>query len=116
MKFPIKIERKLPDTEAGNKIQQVIDILYPRPKLEENKGIKFQIEYGADYNLEAALTDLESDSNDEISRNTIREVTERLYKVRKILEAYVEINEEAQYMIVDNLSNQKEIKAMDEDL
>jgi hypothetical protein len=116
VKWPIKIERKMPDTEAGKKLQQVIDILYPRPKLEEEKGIKFQVEYGADYNLEAALTDLEHDSNDEISRATIREVCERLHKVRKILEAYVELNEEAQYMIVDNLSSDKEVKAIEEDM
>jgi hypothetical protein len=110
MKWPIKITRVFPDTEAGRKLQQVKDILYPPSKLDDIGEYKVQIEYGADYNLDAALTDLENDSNDDISRATIREVTDRLYKVRKILEAYVELHSDAQYMIVDNLEKEKDIK------
>jgi hypothetical protein len=110
MKWPIKIVRKLPDTEAGLKLQQIKDILYPPSKLDDVGEYKVQIEYGADYNLDAALTDLEQDANDEVTRKTIREVTDRLYKVRKILEAYVELHEGAQYMIVDNLQEEKDIK------
>ena len=116
MKWPIKIVRQFSDKEAGRKLQQVKDILYPPSKLDDIGEYKVQIEYGADYNLDAALTDLEQDANDEVTRKTIREVTERLYKVRKILEAYVELHEGAQYMIVDNLSDSKEIKSIDEDL
>jgi hypothetical protein len=110
MKWPIQIKRVLPDTEAGLRLQQIKDILYPPGKLDDIGEYKVQIEYGADYNLDAALTDLENDSNDDITRATIREVAERLYKVRKLLEAYVELHEDAQYMIVDNLEKEKDIK------
>jgi hypothetical protein len=109
MKWPIKIVRQFPDTEAGRKLQEVKDILYPPCALDTVGEFKVQIEYGADYNLDAALTDLENDANDDVSRGTIKEVCERLYKVRKILEAYVELHEDAQYMIVDNFGRKEEI-------
>jgi formylmethanofuran dehydrogenase subunit B len=100
--------KRVAKNTADEKIEKIISILYPPRKIDTINDIKVQIEYGADYNLEAALTDLELGHNDEVSRKTLREVCDRLHAVRKILEAYVELDKEAQYMIVDNFGKDPE--------
>jgi len=97
-------------TSSDQKIDQIIAILYPPLKLEEEDGIKFHIDYGADSNLDAALTDLEDGHNDPIARKTIKEVSDRLLKVRRLLEAYSQLDKDAQYVIVDNFAKDEDIQ------
>ena len=99
-----------PTTPADRQLQQVIDILYPPHEIQVMNDVKVQIEYGADYNLEAALVDLEEGNNDAVTQQTIREVAGRLAKVRTLVEAYVELDKDAQYMIVDNLGRSEEVE------
>ena len=103
------VKRK-PKTTAEEKLEQIISILYPPLKLEQEDGIKFHIDYGADSNLDAALADLEDGHNDPIARKTIKEVSDRLLKVRRLLEAYSQLDKDAKYVIVDNFAKDEDIQ------
>jgi hypothetical protein len=57
--------------------------------------------------------DLEDGHNDAASQKTIRNCTDRIIKVRQLLEAYREIHDEVKYFIADDLedNNIENIKA-----
>ena len=96
--------KKKPVTPADEKIEQIIKLLFPPLELHTDKnGNKFHIDYSIDTNLEAALMDLEEGHNDAASQKTIRSATNRIIKVRQLLEAYSEIDAEAKYFIADDL-------------
>jgi hypothetical protein len=104
--FKIFAMRTKPKTTADEKLEQVINILFPPLDLHVDKnGDKFHIDYSVDTNLEAALMDLEDGHNDAASQKTIRNVTDRILKVRRLLEAYREIDDEAKYFIADDLED-----------
>lgn len=102
--------RKKPRTTAEEKLDTIKNMLFPPLRLEEENGMKFHIDYGADSNLDAALNDLEEGHNDEATRKTIRDVSNRLFKLRSLLEAYMQLDDEAKYIIVDNLSEDTAIE------
>ena len=96
MKFPWSIKKKI-NTPADKKIEEIIKILFPpldiQEKMEQDgSSIKFHIDYSVDSNLDAALMDLQ---------------------VRRLLEAYAKLDEDAKYIIVDDLDDEKEIVASD---
>jgi len=102
--FKIFAMKTKPKTTADEKIEQIINLLFPPLDLHTDKnGDKFHIDYSVDTNLEAALMDLEEGHNDAASQKTIRNCTDRIIKVRQILEAYREIHDEAKYFIADDL-------------
>ena len=102
--FKIFAMKTKPKTTADEKIEQVINILFPPLELQTDKnGDKFHIDYSIDTNLEAALMDLEDGHNDAASQKTIRNCTDRIIKVRQLLEAYREISDEVKYFIADDL-------------
>lgn len=104
--FKIFAMKTKPKTTADEKLEQVINILFPPLDLHTDKnGDKFHIDYSVDTNLEAALMDLEDGHNDAASQKTIRNVTDRILKVRRLLEAYREIDDEAKYFIADDLED-----------
>ena len=98
-----KVFKMKPQTPADVKIEQVIKSLFPPIEVRKDKeGNKYHVDYSADTNLEAALHDLQDGYNDATAQKTIRSVVERLYEVRKMLEAYQEIDAEAKYIICDD--------------
>jgi len=106
MKMPWKIQKKI-ETPAELKLEQIKNLLFPPLELNEelsNDGsiMKFHVDYSVDSNLDAALMDLQEGQNDEVTQGTINEVTKRLIQVRKLLEAYAQIDKDAKYIIVDN--------------
>ena len=99
-----KIFKMKPQTPADVKIEQLIKLMFPPMELHKDKeGTKFHVDYSVDANLEAVLHDLEDGYNDETARKTIRNIADRLYEVRQLLNAYQEIDSEARYFIVDDL-------------
>ena len=106
-----------PKTTADVKIEQTIKLLFPPLELHIDKdGTKFHIDHSVDTNLEAALMDLEEGHNDVASQKTIRNVVDQIIKVRKLLEAYYEIDSEAKYFIAEDPEgsvNVEEIQAAD---
>jgi len=104
--MPWKIQKKI-ETPAELKLEQIKNLLFPPLELNEelsNDGsiMKFHVDYSVDSNLDAALMDLQEGQNDEVTQGTINEVTKRLIQVRKLLEAYAQIDKDAKYIIVDN--------------
>jgi hypothetical protein len=102
-----KIERK-PATPAEEKLDRIKEILFPPNKLEEEidpktgEPFKWQIDYSVDMNLDAVLIDLQDGNNDPAVHNTLKNITKRLMEVRELLEAYMELNPEAKYIMVES--------------
>jgi hypothetical protein len=99
--------RKIPKTTAEKKLEQIKELLFPELVLQEDfdetgELIKFQVDYGVDSNLDAALIDLQEGYNDGATQKTISSVVKRLYKARKLLEAEAKIHSESKYLIVDD--------------
>ena len=117
MKFPWKVEKKV-ELPSDKKLEEIKKLLFPQLQLHERMDetgnkIKFHVDYSADSNLDAALMDLEEGNNDQVTQKTIRGIIDRLNQVRRLLEAYPQLNEEAKYIIVDDLetANVEEIEA-----
>lgn len=90
-------------------LAEIINILFPPLTTTGNgEGQIIQVDYSADSNLEAALSDLEDGFNDETSRKTIRDIANRLYKVRKLLNVYQKINDKADAIVISNRDTQQE--------
>jgi hypothetical protein len=101
-----KIKKKQSVTPADIKLEQIKNILFPPMELleepdPEGNMIKFHVDYSADSNLEAALSDLQDGHNDSQTQQTINTITNKLFEVRKIMEAYANLNEDAKYIVVD---------------
>lgn len=112
MKFPWTVDKKN-NTPADEKIEQIKALLFPPLKLEQelsNEGdlMKFHVDYSADSNLDAVLMDLQEGYNDEAAHKTLNDVIIRLNRVRRVLEAYAQIDPEAKYIIVDNMETTKD--------
>lgn len=102
------------ETPNDQKIEKIKKILFPPLDLheqlqEDGTKIKFHIDYSVDSNLDAALIDLQEGNNDAVVQKTISSVITRLNEVRRILEAYVELDKDAQYIIVDDGEKIKDI-------
>lgn len=105
--WPFKVEKKS-NTPAEEKLEQIIQILFPQPKLEEDYGKdgelhKYQVDYSADMNLYAAIMDLENGHNDKAVHNTINDIHDRLIKVREVLDEHMQLSSEADFIVVENL-------------
>lgn len=99
------IFKKAPATEAEEKLAQITELLFPQLELHtDEQGRKYHVDSSTDANLEAALVDLEMGNNDKVTQNTIRKASDKLFEVRKLLEAYNELSTEAQYYVVDDKS------------
>lgn len=111
--FSFGKKQTLPKTTAEEKLEKVIQILFPPLVLREEGEMKYHIDYSADSNLDAALVDLEEGHNDPVVHKTIRGVANRLVDVRRILEAYRLLDTDAKYLIVDDLGGEdvEEIEA-----
>jgi hypothetical protein len=97
-------------TTSDEKIEQIISILFPPLKLEREGDIKYHIDYSVDGNLDAVISDLEDGHNDKVAQDTLKDVANRLVKVRKMLEAYRELDKDAKYIIVDNMNKDEVIQ------
>lgn len=81
--------------------QKVCDILFPPHVEREEDGQTFIVDYSVDSNLIGALVDLENETNDEITQNTIRSVITKLGEARALLMANYPIAKRARYLMVD---------------
>jgi hypothetical protein len=103
--------KKDPQTEAEKKLEQIADLLFPPLDTHTSPdGQKYQVDYSVDSNLEAVLIDLQDGHNDRVTQKTISTISERLMDVRRLLEAWSEIDPEAKYMIVDDGSQDVDIQ------
>ena len=98
--------KRQPITPAEQKLEQIIAIMFPPLTVHVDKeGNKFHVDHAIDTNVEAALTDLQDGYNDKATQKTLQSMADRLVEVRRILQAYAEIDVEAKYFIVDDDAN-----------
>lgn len=115
--WPFKIERK-PATPAEEKLEQIKNLLFPPLKLEEetsNDGstVKFHVDYAVDSNIDAVLVDLMEGHNDEIAQKTLTDCVSRLNEARRLLDAYMELDPNAKYIIVENGRDSINVEAIE---
>lgn len=112
--------KKKSELDSDKRIDEIINILFPPLETKTSIGgsgevFKYQVDYSADSNLDAALIDLREGHNDEVVRNTITKVIDKLNQVRRLLEAYSEIDSEAKYLVVDSGdSNAEDIEPIED--
>lgn len=101
------VKKKI-ETPAEQRLEDIKNILFPpsdsRESVDKETGetFKYLIDYSADMNLDSALHDIREGYADGPVQDTIKDISDRLYKVRQILNAEAEIDDEARYIIVDN--------------
>lgn len=106
MKLPWTVKKKI-NTPADQKLEIISNLLFPPLKLDQRLDsdgtpMKFHIDYSVDSNLDAVLMDLQEGNNDEVAHKTINTCIKKLNQVRRILEAYAELDKDAKYIIVDD--------------
>lgn len=117
--FGLWTVEKKPATPAEEKLEEIRKILFPSGKLEEDidpktgKTFKWQIDYSVDMNLDAALIDLQEGHNDKPVHNTITNVIKRLTQVREILEEHMELDPEAQYIMVESKTDNSDVEEIE---
>jgi hypothetical protein len=110
-----KFFKKEPATPAEVKLQQIQDLLFP-PLEEQMEGdMSFYVDYSVDSNIESAIYDLEEGHNDETVRKTLKAISNKLFKARKILQAYQEIDKNIGYVVTDDGYRETEISHRRED-
>ncbi len=93
-------KKYVPDDE---RLAKVISILFPPLEVARTPdGTKYHIDYSIDSNLDAVLLDLQEGNNDAACQRTLESCIRKLNDVRRVLEAYAEMDAEAQYLVVDN--------------
>jgi len=117
IKFPWKIEKR-PVSPAELKLKEISEILFPPYETKEDYDdngslIKFHVDYSVDSNIDAALSDLYDGYNDSAVQSTLKDVAERLNKVRLLLEAYPIIDTNVKYIIV-NTKKAEDVEAADD--
>ena len=118
MKIPWKIVKKI-ETPADQKLEQIKKLLFPPLELREHMDkdgskVKFHIDYSVDSNLDSVIMDLQEGYNDPACHKTLDAIVKRLHEIRKLLEAYAEIDTEAKYIIVDDGRKEQDVTAADD--
>ena len=97
-----KRKPKEPLTTAEEKLEQLKVLLFPEPQIEMEGDMEFYVDSSVDMNLESVMVDLEEGHNDAISQKTLKNISDRLYQARRILQAYFEADENIKYVVVDD--------------
>lgn len=99
-------KKYIPDDE---RLLKITKILYPPLEVARTPdGTKYHIDYSIDSNLDAVLLDLQEGNNDAACQKTLESCIRKLNEVRRILEAYAVMDDEAKYLVVDNGENEEE--------
>jgi len=107
-----KKKKKLPENEQ---LRIVIDTLFPDYRTEMlSDGTYISVDESIDENLHGALTDLEMDNNDKVTRETISNAIKKLMKLRKLLNIQQEINPESKAIIFHLSREEEEVIECDE--
>jgi len=106
---------KLSDSNLENTFNEIKRILFPPLDINsyvDNDGalVKYHIDYCIDSALETVLNDLQDEHNDVTCHDTLNSVIKRLLLVRKLLNVETCIDEEAEYISVENLNLDRAIE------
>jgi hypothetical protein len=89
-------------TTADEKLEQLRNLLFPEPEIEMEGDMEFYVDSSVDMNLESVIVDLQEGHNDAVCQKTLKNISDRLYKARKILQAYFEADPNIKYVVVDD--------------
>lgn len=91
-----------PSTIAEQKLEEIQNVLFPKLLVHKNEdGTKVNIDLSVDSNLDYVLMELQDGYTGPDVQHVINYSIEKLNKVRKILDAYSEIDPEATHLIVE---------------
>ena len=115
MKLSWKIKKKT-ETPDQEKLEQIKKMMFPPLILKEEMQkdgslIKYHIDYSIDSNLDAVLMDLQEGHNDPSCHKTLSNIITRINNIRTMLEAYAMIDENAKYIVVDDMMGDKDVQS-----
>jgi hypothetical protein len=88
--------------QNAEQIRMITSILYPPILLQtDGEGRKYHLDYAADSNLQAVLSDVADGYTDQAVQATVVNVADRLYAVRKILKVENDMDPDAKYFVID---------------
>ena len=108
--------KKKNNTPAEERLEEIKNILFPPLESKETvnektgESLKYQIDYSVDMNLDGVLLDIQEGYVDEVVTKTIKDATDRISRVRDILEAHANVDREAEYIIVDTPESHSSIE------
>lgn len=98
-----KLFRRKSTIPSDRKLQEIRDILFPPyVKRVDGSGTVYNLDFSVDMNLEAVVSDIEDGYNDRASLNTLRNINDKLIRVRELLDVYQMLDTEAQYVLIDD--------------
>ena len=81
-------------------LQLINDILFPEYELEQIPGGEYyHIDRSVDTNLDGVIFDLEDGKNDETSRQTLKHISDKLFKVRELLQVHQEMHPDVKHIV-----------------
>ena len=92
----------VPMTTAEQKLDEIKNLLFPEPEIQMEGDMEFYVDSSVDWNVEAVVIDIREGHVDEVCQKTLKNISERLFKARKLLQAYYERREDIKYVIVDD--------------
>jgi CYTH domain-containing protein len=100
-----------PKTEPEKILEQIESIMFPplRTKVDES-GKTYHIDASVDSNLYAVLVDLQEQYADDSVINTVKEIHDRVYSIRELLNKFNTLDENAEYIIVEDIETGKTSK------
>lgn len=82
-------------------LKKIINILFPPlEKRTAEDGMIYYVDHSVDMNLESVLSDLQSNMNDAVTRDSLNKSIKKLIEIRKLLSIQEEYKE-SPYKIVD---------------
>lgn len=96
-------------SESALKLEEIKNLLFPPVKVHEtvenDEKVRFMIDYSIDNNIYSVLLDLQEGNNDDVCQKTLNNCLKVLDKVRKILDAHMELDEKSKYIMVEMLDD-----------
>lgn len=96
-------------SESTLKLEQIKNLLFPPMKVHEavenNETIRYMVDYSIDNNIYSVIIDLQEGNNDDVCQKTLNNCLKTLDKVRKLLDAHMELDEKSKFIVVDTLDD-----------
>jgi len=101
-----KFLKRPAETIQDQRIEQISDILFPKLEVQmDSEGNEYHVDSSVDTNIDSIITDIEDGYVDSNTLNTLRNIYDKLSKIRRILDADQELDENIRYIMLDSRRN-----------
>ena len=109
--------KRVPNTEADKKLEEIKNILFPPYHILEQENEKIAIDASVDVNLSSVLQDIQfGDVNEDLGKS-LGDIIKRVERVRKLLNAYYMLDNDINYLFISTRKDEEILpKEQDETL